>query len=159
MGYDGDARYVALWHCGDDIMVGDGTSSRTGRWYGFESFWDHPLVQALLRPYRLQPGGDDPYLDTPHRLLADRWEQTLAVGETADVTAFIHSQPNPLIALTEGLSESDVTALVEQATRRPLIVDIAQVHRSLAENDRLCDDLRVWLDARLTEVRDSWPGS
>ncbi len=107
-GYDGHARYVALWLCGDDAMIGDASTTRTGRWHGFEVFWNHTLTRALLGPYSLLPPDDDPYLDAPHRLLADRWEHTLAVGDSADVNAFVRSEPNPLAALTEGMEAAQI---------------------------------------------------
>ncbi len=76
VGYDGDARHVALWLSGDEVMIGDASTTRTRRSHGFDVFWHHTLTRALLGPYLLLPY-DDPYLDAPHRLLADlgsrRW--------------------------------------------------------------------------------------
>jgi hypothetical protein len=158
VGYEGEARYVALWHCGDDILVGDGSSSGTGRWRrGFEVFYYHPLVQALLRPYQLLAPGHDPYLDPPHSLIADRWDNTLAVGQAGDVDAFVHSQPNALVALTEGLDPEEVIRLVDGVMRRPPMIDIAEVMADMDAADRLGDELEAWLDRSLAELRDGHP--
>ncbi|MEA2704892.1 MAG: hypothetical protein QOD63_2837 [Actinomycetota bacterium] len=158
VGYDGEARYVALWHCGDDILVGDGASSGIGRRRrGFEVFYHHRLIAALLRPYQLLAPDHDPYLDPPHSLLADRWENTLAVGQAGDVDAFVHSQPSALEALTEGLDPEEITRLVREAmTRRPPI-DMADILAAMAAADRLGDELCAWLDRSLAELRGEHP--
>jgi hypothetical protein len=158
VGYDGEARFVALWHCGDDILIGDGTSSGTGRWRrGFEVFYYHPLVQALLRPYQLLAPDHDPYLDPPHSLLADRWDKTLAVGQAGDVDAFVHSQPSALAALAEGLDPEEITRLVDEVMRQPPSIDMADVLADMAVADRLGDELCAWLDRSLTELRREEP--
>ena len=157
VGYDGDARYVALWHLGDDVMVSDASSTRSGRWRGLEAFIAHPLGRALLGPYQLMAGADggDPYIGAPHRLLVDRWEQSVAVGEAADVEAFIRSQPNTLAALTEGMEPSAVEALVTEHLHRTPHVDVEAVLAGMAAADEACEAVERWLDARLQEVRDA----
>ena len=151
-GYDGHARYVALWRCGDDVMVGDGTTSGTGRWYGFEVFWVHPLVRALLAPYQLEPPDHDPYLSAPHWLLADRWAQTLAVGEHADVEAFLRCQPNALASLAEGLDDDQLTRVVRASLANRPVVDVAELQRDVATATGHRLRVQVWLDARLGEI-------
>ena len=84
-------------------LVGDGTTSQTGRWYGFEVFWVHPLVRALLAPYQLEPPDHDLYLSASPLAAGRPVGQTLAVGEHADVEALQRCQPNALASLADGL--------------------------------------------------------
>jgi hypothetical protein len=158
VGYHGTARYVALWHLGDDVMVSDAAGSRTGRWRGFGDYIGHPLDRALLGPYRLiaGEGGGDPYIEAPHRLLVDRWERTVAVGESADVEAFIRSQPNELAALTHGVSPEVIEGVVEEYLRRPpVVVDVNDMLADMAAAAVACEELNRWLDLRLGEVQES----
>ena len=121
----GTAATTSWWATGPRL--------RTGRWFGFEVFWHHDLIQAPLGPYSLLAPDHDPYLDPPHRLLADRWERTPAVGESADVAAFVASQPNRLAELTEGMEPEAVGDLVRQVLQRPGVdLDVDDVMRSMA---------------------------
>lgn len=126
-------------------MVGDGTSSRTGRWYGFEVFWLLPLVRALLAPYQLEPPDDDPYIPATHRLLADRWAQTLAVGEHGDVEAFLRTQPNALASLAEGMDHDQLCRVVKAALADRPVVDVEELQRSMATAARHRLGVQAWL--------------
>ncbi len=95
VGYDGQARFLAVWweSCGDEVVYGDGQVTATGHWLFFlhltRELWGTPLHLALNGALWALGSSEEP---ATHRLILDLQERRGYVALAADADAFLQTQ-------------------------------------------------------------------
>jgi hypothetical protein len=147
-GYEGGARYVGFWWSPPDESVrwSDGPTSASGYWLAWHELLGHPVGERLLGPYDLGSGASG----GRHRLLADRWEETLDVGLPEDVDGLLATQPSAIAMAVETVGEEEVRETIERAleiaANRPREEVMDAVRSRRRRQRELAAELRAWLD-------------
>lgn len=149
LGYEGGARHVGFWWSPPDGAVrwSDGATAATGYALGWQELLAHPAGRRALGPYDLGVGSSG----GRHRLLADRWEESLDVGLPEDVDGLLATQPSVIAMAVDEVGEEAVREAIQEAIERagkrsPEEVRVAvEAHRR--RERELASALRAWLDA------------
>ena len=156
VGYDGDARYVALrWSGGGggDVLLTDGPVTTTGWWPPWRLLVrEHPLGRVMFDSYDLGDLQDDPGILAPHWLLADRWEHTLHVGLARDVQQFLATQPSTAHAVVDAIGPERFSELLQQQMQSDAGPTPEAVHATIRRRVADHQALQRWLDQALAEL-------
>jgi len=148
--YPGNARYVAFYEAPNgEMRYDDGTISADGDWLAWLIFVNHPCIAPMLRGPHFHASAQG----ARRWLLLDREARALYVGEREEINRLLYSQsPGDL---PFGLSREEMEALVERVRetfkRECQPLSLVELHEAMAQRNQLLVDLRVWLDAFLSE--------
>lgn len=158
IGYDGATRYVALrWSggAGGDVLWTDGSTTAAGWWRPWRLLVrEHLLGRVMFDRYDFGDLNDDPGARATHWLLVDTWENTMHVGLAPDVEQLLRTQPSTLAAVAAEIGPERIRELAEQwmSTAAPASREITA---AIVRRGELEQQLKGWLDARLTELDDA----
>jgi hypothetical protein len=159
LGYDGEARYLALhWTggaAGGHVWIDDGTTgAQAPHWPAFLLVVrEHRLGRAIMDPYDLGLAREEPHRPE-HRLLVDRWEHTIDVGLERDVAQFLATQPSAVGLALRELGPNQVIALHRQAQLARALSDPAEVMAQVRRQQQRMDTIAQWLEELLAEIED-----
>jgi hypothetical protein len=146
LGYEGDARYFSLHYAASEAWFNDGQRGYDTSWRIYSLLVDHFVLQIHLWDYDL---GSDDDCET-HRLVCDRIEQKMYVGETGAVVKFLQQQhpPTPKLELTQEqwqeLQQKIAKMLAEQ---QPILIDVEAM---IDRENQFIEQVQNWLDQYIT---------
>jgi hypothetical protein len=145
-GYRGKARYVSFaWSpTGDELVVDDGRSSRSGESWSFLVWKRHPAVAPLLAGFQL--GASDRRAE--HVLILDRLANRASIAPLNEGLTFVEAQHPPPPRLSRREAEAlrqGLEAFLEE-DRRQQDIDPAEIQRAMVEQRGRVGRMISWLD-------------
>jgi hypothetical protein len=140
LGYSGKSRYVAFyWEAaGDELVWEDGRAKLIGaNWPAWLIFVRHCRVARHLAPYQLGSSESE----AAHKLLLDRQERTLYVGERKQVARFLAQY----VLLAPVLSPEQIQNRMQEKVKRSP-PDRAEVRKRIEEETQGIAAIQSWLD-------------
>jgi hypothetical protein len=149
LGYEGDARYFSLHYAASEAWFSDGQRGYDTSWRVYSVLVDHFAIQIYLWDYNL--GSDDDY--EQHRLVCDRLEQKMYVGDSSAVVRFLQQQhlPVPKLELTQEQLQQFHHEIAKMLAKQPPI-PTEYIEAQMARETELLQQMQVWLDHYINEA-------